>query len=122
MNPGSYIPVDYLPVLIMMIAGTVFALGILLVSAVLRLTRPYPEKLATYESGNPPVGEPRQRFSVRFYIIGMLFVVFDVEVIFLYPWAVSYGATGVAALTAVAIFIGIILLGYLYDWKRGALE
>ena len=122
MIPGSYIPVNYLPVLIMMIAATVFALGILLASSILRITRPYPEKLSTYESGNPPVGEPRERFSIRFYIIGMLFVVFDVEVIFLYPWAVAYGTTGVAALVAVAVFIGIILLGYLYDWKRGALD
>jgi NADH-quinone oxidoreductase subunit A len=120
--PGTYIPVNYLPVFITLVLGTLFAVGVLVLGEFLRPRRPYDEKLSIYESGNVPVGEPRTRFTVRFYVIGMLFVVFDVEAVFLYPWAVSFGAIGLLGFWSMLFFLAIILVGYLYDWKKGALE
>ncbi|HMK44805.1 MAG TPA: NADH-quinone oxidoreductase subunit A [Dissulfurispiraceae bacterium] len=122
MMPGSYIPSNYLPILITLILATCFAVGILALGEVLRPRRPYGEKLSIYESGNVPVGEPRRRFTVRFYVIGMLFVVFDVEAVFLYPWAVSFGNIGLLGFWSMLFFLAIILVGYLNDWKKGALD
>ncbi|KAF0183221.1 MAG: NADH-quinone oxidoreductase subunit A [Nitrospirae bacterium] len=120
--PGSYIPSEYLPVFITLVLGTCFAVGALVLGELLRPRRPYAEKLSIYESGNIPVGEPRTRFDVRFYVIGMLFVVFDVEAVFLYPWAVAFGNIGLLGFWSMIFFLAIILVGYLYDWKKGALE
>ncbi|NTU43727.1 MAG: NADH-quinone oxidoreductase subunit A [Nitrospirales bacterium] len=120
MVPGSYVPIEYLPVLIMMIAAVAFGAGTLIVGTLFRLRRPYREKLLPYESGNPPVGEPRYRFSVKFYIIAMLFVVFDVEAVFLYPWAVVYGKIGLYAIIEMLLFIAILVVGYAYAWRKGA--
>jgi NADH-quinone oxidoreductase subunit A len=97
-----------------------FGLGALLIGALLRPRRPYPEKLTPYESGNPPVGEPRSRFSVKFYIIAMLFVVFDVEAVFLYPWAVVFDRIGLYAFMEMVLFIFILLIGYVYAWRKDA--
>lgn len=120
MTPGSYIPTDYLPVLIIMIIAFAFGLGALLVGNLFRLRRPYKEKLMPYESGNPPVWEPRYRFSIKFYIIAMLFVIFDVEAVFLYPWAVVYDKIGLYALVEMMLFIVILVVGYIYAWKKEA--
>ncbi len=118
--PGSYMPSAYLPVLIFLMVATAFGIGALLIGEIFRLKRPYSDKLMPYESGNPPVGEPRYRFSVKFYIIAMLFVVFDVEAIFLYPWAVVFDKIGLYAFIEMIIFICILLVGYIYAWKKGA--
>lgn len=120
MTPGSYIPTDYLPILIIMMIAFAFGLGALLVGNLFRLRRPYKEKLMPYESGNPPVGEPRYRFSIKFYIIAMLFVIFDVEAVFLYPWAVVYDKIGLYALVEMMLFIAILVVGYIYAWKKEA--
>jgi NADH-quinone oxidoreductase subunit A len=122
MTPGEYIPTTYLPVLITMVAATLFGLGALLIGEILRPRRPYREKLEPYESGNPPVGDPGERFSIRFYVIAVLFVVFDVEAVFLYPWAVSFGTIGLVGFWAMVFFLLLIFLGFLYDWRKGALE
>jgi NADH-quinone oxidoreductase subunit A len=111
---------QYLPVLILMFVAIGFGLGALLIGALLRPRRPYPEKLTPYESGNPPVGEPRSRFSVKFYIIAMLFVVFDVEAVFLYPWAVVFDRIGLYAFMEMVLFIFILLIGYVYAWRKDA--
>jgi NADH-quinone oxidoreductase subunit A len=105
-----------------MIIAFVFGFGALLVGNLFRLKRDYPEKLMPYESGNPPVGEPRQRFNVRFYIIAMLFVIFDVEAVFLYPWALVYDKIGLYALIEMMLFIGVLVIGYVYAWKKEAFE
>lgn len=120
--PGEYIPENYLPVLIFLVIAAAFGLGALLVGAIFRPRRPYPEKLTPYESGNPPVGEPRYRFSVKFYVIAMLFVVFDVEAVFLYPWAVVFDKIGLYAFIEMMVFIAILLVGYVYAWKREAFK
>ena len=120
--PGTYLPSDYLPVLIFLMAATAFGMGALLIGELLRLKRPYSEKLMPYESGNLPVGEPRYRFSVKFYIIAMLFVIFDVEAIFLYPWAVVFDRIGLYAFIEMIIFIVILFVGYVYAWKKEAFK
>lgn len=116
-----YIPSNYLPVLILLILAIANGIGILILGYFVRPRRPYPQKLTPYESGIPPIGEPRYRFSVRFYIIAMLFVVFDVEAVFLYPWAVAYDKIGLYGFIEMVIFIFILLIGYIYAWKKGAL-
>jgi NADH-quinone oxidoreductase subunit A len=118
--PGSYVPSEYLPVLIFMMVATAAGFGALLVGVLFRIRRPYDEKLLPYESGNPPVGEPRVRFSVSFYIVAMLFVIFDVEAVFLYPWAVVFDRIGLFAFVEMIIFIIILFVGYIYAWKRDA--
>ncbi len=117
---GSYLPTEYLPILIFLMIALAFGLGALLLGEAFRMKRPYAEKLMPYESGNLPVGEPRQRFSIRFYIIAMLFVVFDVEAVFLYPWAVVFDEIGLFAFIEMVIFIIILLVGYIYAWKKEA--
>lgn len=109
-----------MPIVIFMVIVLAFGLGTLAVGILLRLRRPYREKLFPYESGNPPVGEPRYRFSVRFYIVAMLFVVFDVEAVFLYPWAIVFDQLGVFALIEMLLFIAILVVGYVYAWKKEA--
>ena len=115
-----FIPSNYLPVLILIIFSAVLGLGILVFGYLVRPRRPYPIKLTPYESGNPPVGEPRQRFYVRFYIIAMLFVVFDVEAVFLYPWAVTFDNIGLYGFVEMVVFIFILIVGYIYAWKKDA--
>ncbi len=119
-TPGSYIPYDYLPVMVIMIISVMFSVVVLLVGKIFRLRRPYKEKLLIYESGNPPVGETRERFSIKFYIIAMLFVVFDVEAVFLYPWALVFDSIGLYALIEMMLFIVMLLIGYVYAWKKEA--
>ncbi len=120
--PGTYIPLDYLPVICILLFAAFIGLSALIVGILVRPRRPYPEKLEPYESGIPPVGEPRYRFSVKFYIVAMLFVVFDVEAVFLYPWAVAYDKLGVFGFVEMMLFIFILLVGYVYAWKKGALD
>ncbi len=118
--PGTFMPSDYLPILIFLMVATAFGLGALFLGEFFRIRRPYSEKLMAYESGNPPVGEPRQRFSVKFYIIAMLFVVFDVEAVFLYPWAIVFDKIGLFAFIEMVIFIVILFVGYIYAWRKEA--
>ncbi|NCO68235.1 MAG: NADH-quinone oxidoreductase subunit A [Nitrospirae bacterium CG_4_10_14_0_8_um_filter_41_23] len=120
--PGTYIPSEYLPVLIFIIIATAFGLGALVIGTVFRPKKPYPDKLMPYESGVTPIGEPRYRFSIRFYVIAMLFVVFDVEAVFIYPWAVVFDKIGIYAFIEMVIFIGILLIGYIYAWKKEAFQ
>lgn len=115
-------PANYLPILVLMAVATLFGLGALVVGILFRPRRPYAEKLAPYESGNIPIGEPRQRFSVHFYIIAMLFLVFDVEAVFLYPWAVVFDKIGFFAYIEMVLFIVILLVGYVYAWKKDAFD
>jgi NADH-quinone oxidoreductase subunit A len=118
--PGTFMPKAYLPILIFLMVATAFGLGALIIGELFRIKRPYPEKLMPYESGNPPVGEQRMRFSVKFYSSAMLFVVFAVEAIFLYPWAVVFDRIGLYAFVEMVIFIVILLVGYIYAWKKEA--
>ena len=84
--------------------------------------RPSEEKLSTYESGMEPVRTARERFSVKFYMVAVLFILFDIEVVFLYPWAVTFKELGVFGFVTMVVFILILLIGYFYIWRKGALE
>ncbi|RPF46923.1 NADH-quinone oxidoreductase subunit A [Thermodesulfitimonas autotrophica] len=121
MEPGSYIPVKYLPVLVALILATVIAVGGLIVNSIVAPRRYSRAKLVAFESGNPPSGAPRDRFSIGFFLLAILFVVFDVEVIFLYPWAVAFNEIGSAGFWAMIGFIWLILIGYIYEILIGAL-
>ena len=120
--PGTFMPTEYLPILIFLMVATAFGIGTLLIGELLRMKRPYAEKLMPYESGNPPVGEPHYRFSVKFYIIAMLFVVFDVETVFMFPWAVMMDQLKLFGLIEMIVFLFILIIGYAYAWRQGALE
>lgn len=113
-------PVEYLPVLVFMVVAAAFGLGLLLFGYLLRPKRPYKQKLMPYESGLDPVGEPRVRFAIRYYVIAMLFVVFDVEAVFMYPWAVTFDKLGLFAFVEMMVFIVILLVGYIYAWGKDA--
>jgi len=112
----------YLPVLLFFLVALSFPLVTLVLARVVRPDRPDPVKLAAYECGMEAKGEARGRYSVRFYVIAVLFVVFDVETIFLFPWAVRFRALGAFGLVSMALFLGILVLGYAYAWKKRALE
>ena len=113
----DYLTVVWFGAIALLLAGLL--LGI---SALVRPNKPSVEKLTAYESGVDPVGDGWSQSQVRYYIFALLFVVFDVEVIFLYPWAVVFRQLGVFGLVQMGIFVGLILIAYIYDWKRGGLE
>ena len=120
--PGSFVPVNYLPILIFIAIALAFGGVTLLLGNVLRPRRVYKAKLTPYESGSIPYSDARIPFPMRYYIITMLFVIFDIETVFLYPWAVVYHKLGLYGLVEMALFIIVLLVGYVYAWKKGALE
>ena len=122
MTPSTYLPERFLPVVVFLLLGTVVGLGMLFVSWILRPRNPYPEKLITYESGITPFMDAHQKFTIRYYIIAMLFLIFDIEAVFLYPWAVAYNHIGLYGFVEMVIFIAILVVGYVYAWQKGALE
>ncbi len=117
----------YIPILIMFLIAALFAGFFLLLSYLLGPKNPSKEKLSTYECGVKSTGQARERFSVKFYLVAMLFIVFDVEVVFLYPWAVKYKdflteGKGLYMLVIMGIFFFLLALGLLYEWRKGALD
>ena len=118
----STLLLDYLPILIFL--GIALALGgiILLATFILARQRPDTEKLSAYECGFEPFEDTRGRFDVRFYLVAILFIIFDLEVAFLFPWAVSLGNIGVFGFWSMMIFLGVLTIGFIYEWKKGALE
>ncbi len=112
----------YLPILVLVAFAFAFAIGSVVMSRLIGQKKPSVVKLAPYECGMPLVGTARERFSVKFYIIAMLFIVFDIEAVFLYPWAVMFKRLGVFGFVEMGVFILILLVGYVYVWKKGALE
>jgi NADH-quinone oxidoreductase subunit A len=113
---------EYLPIFIFFIVAVGFALVTLFLSAIFGRRKITPQKMIPYECGMDPIGEARKRFSVRFYIVAMLFIVFDIETVFLYPWAVIFRDLKIFGLAEMGVFIAILLVGFVYVWKKGALE
>ncbi len=113
---------QYIPIAIMLVLSTALAVLIVLLDALLGPRKPTFRKLSPYESGMVPIGPGMRRQPVRFYLIAMLFLLFDVEVIFLLPWAVTFRKLGLFGLLEMLVFIAILLVGYIYAWKKGALE
>ena len=112
----------WLSILIMVALGAGFALISVLLSSVLGPRKPTPEKSAPYECGMPPVGDARERQSVKFYLVAMIFLLFDIEVAFLYPWAMALRDLGWPGFFQVVLFLVLLLAGYIYVWRKGALD
>ena len=112
----------YLPLLIHFILAGALATGIVLLSWIIGQRKPTRAKLSPYECGMTPVGDARQRFSVKFYMVAMLFILFDVEAVFLYPWAIILRELKMFGFWEMLVYIGIVLVGFWYIWKKGALD
>lgn len=112
----------FFPILLFIFVTLAFGMVTLLISYFVQPRYPEPEKLTTYECGSEPFSDARMPFPVRYYIFAMLFVIFDIEVIFLYPWAVVFKKIGVIGLVEMMIFIGLFVVAYVYAWRKGALE
>ncbi len=119
---GEAVPMNYIPIVIFMAIGLAFGLVTILLGYVLRPSRPYRAKLLPYESGSPLFSDARVQFPMRYYIIAMLFVIFDIEIVFMFPWAVVFHKLGLLGLIEMGVFIAILVVGYWYAWKKGALD
>jgi NADH-quinone oxidoreductase subunit A len=113
---------EYLPILIFLGIAVGLAGLILAASFVIARQRPDVEKLSPYECGFAPFEDARSRFDVRFYLVAILFIIFDLEVAFLFPWAVSLGNIGLLGFWSMMIFLAVLTIGFVYEWKKGALE
>jgi NADH-quinone oxidoreductase subunit A len=119
---NAAVPESYIPILLFIGLAIAFSAVALLAGSLVRPSRPYRAKLIPYESGSPLFSDARVQFPMRYYIIAMLFVIFDIEIIFMIPWAVRFQSLGLPGLIEMLTFLGILLVGFWYAWKKGALE
>ena len=112
----------WLSIVLMIVLGLLFAVPSVLLSQFLGPRKPTPEKSAPYECGMPAVGDARERMSVKFYLVAMIFLLFDIEVAFLYPWAMALRDLGWGGFVQVVLFMALLLAGYVYVWRKGALD
>ena len=113
---------EYLPILIFLGLAIGIATVMVVASYIVAPQRPDSEKLSAYECGFEPFSDARHKFDVRFYLVAILFIIFDLEVAFLFPWAVTLGQTGVFGFWSMVVFLGVLTIGFIYEWKKGALE
>jgi NADH-quinone oxidoreductase subunit A len=113
---------EYLPILMFLFVAVVIACALLVIGWMLGPKRATPEKLSPYECGFEAFEDARMKFDVRYYLVAILFIIFDLEIAFLFPWAVVFKDIGLSAIVAMAIFLGILVVGFVYEWKKGALE
>jgi NADH-quinone oxidoreductase subunit A len=113
---------QYLPILIFLGIAVGMAVIIMVATLLIARQRPDPEKLSPYECGFEPFEDSRGRFDVRFYLVAILFIIFDLEVAFLFPWAVSLGNIGLFGFWSMMIFLAVLTVGFIYEWRKGALE
>lgn len=113
---------EYFPIAVFLGVATGLGLVLLALGQLLSPKRPEAEKASPYECGFEAFEDARMRFDVRYYLIAILFIVFDLEIAFLFPWALVFDEIGVSALIAMAVFLGILVIGFVYEWKKGALE
>ena len=112
----------YLPVLVFLGVALVIGLAMLAIGLVLGRSDTNAEKLSPYECGFEPFEDSRMKFDVRYYLVAILFIIFDLEIAFLFPWAVALDSIGLAGIVAMGIFLVVLVVGFVYEWKRGALE
>jgi NADH-quinone oxidoreductase subunit A len=113
---------DYLPLVIFIAISLGLGLALLVAPFLVAYKSPDPEKLSAYECGFNAFDDARMKFDVRFYLVAILFIIFDLEVAFLFPWAVAYGTLGAAGFWSMLLFLGVLTVGFIYEWKKGALE
>jgi NADH-quinone oxidoreductase subunit A len=113
---------DYLPIAIFMAIAGGLGLALMLSAILIAVRKPDPEKLSAYECGFNAFDDARMKFDVRFYLVSILFIIFDLEVAFLFPWAVSLGEIGVFGFWSMVVFLAVLTIGFIYEWRKGALE
>ena len=113
---------NYLPILIFLVLGTVMGVAPILLGWLLGPSKPDSEKLSPYECGFEAFEDSRMKFDVRFYLVAILFIIFDLEIAFLFPWAIVLDDIGMFGFLAMVVFLGILVIGFIYEWKKGALE
>ena len=121
MAPQDFL-LEYLPILLFMSVAAVMAVAMIAGSLLLGKQNPDPEKLSAYECGFDAITDARNKFDVRFYLVTLLFIIFDLEIAFLFPWAISLGKIGLFGFWSMIIFLGVLTVGFIYEWKKGALE
>jgi NADH-quinone oxidoreductase subunit A len=113
---------EYLPLVIFFGVALFIGLAMLVAPFIVAPRNPDPEKVSAYECGFPAFDDARMKFDVRFYLVSILFIIFDLEVAFLFPWAVAFKEAGVAGFWAMMGFLGVLAIGFVYEWRKGALE
>ena len=113
---------DYLPLVVFIAVAIGIGLALLVVPFIVAYQNPDPEKLSAYECGFNAFDDARMRFDVRFYLVAILFIIFDLEVSFLFPWAVAFGKLGAYGFWSMMVFLAVLTVGFIYEWKKGALE
>ena len=114
--------IDYFSIILFLIISLILSCGFILLNFVFSPKNPYPEKLSPYECGFEPFDDSRMEFDVRFYLVAILFIIFDLEIAFLFPWAISLGKIGLFGFSSMMIFLFILTIGFIYEWKKGALD
>ncbi len=118
----SALLLDYLPLAIFVAVALVIGIVLLVAPFIVAFKQPDPEKLSAYECGFNAFDDARMKFDVRFYLVAILFIIFDLEVSFLFPWAVAFRDVGLFGFWAMMVFLGVLTIGFIYEWKKGALE
>ena len=113
---------DYLSIIIFVLIALALSIGFIVINYAASPKNPDPEKLSAYECGFSPFSDSRIKFDVRFYLVAILFIIFDLEIAFLFPWAVSLGNIGLLGFYSMMAFLFILTIGFIYEWKKGALE
>jgi len=113
---------DYFSIILFLIIAFVLSCSLIVINFVLSPKKPDPEKLSAYECGFEPFNDSRMEFDVRFYLVAILFIIFDLEIAFLFPWAISLGSIGFLGFCSMMIFLFILSVGFIYEWKKGALD
>src|SRR4026209_2872223 len=118
----SALLMDYLPLVVFIAVALGIGLALLIAPFLVAFQQPDPEKLSAYECGFNAFDDARMKFDVRFYLVAILFIIFDLEVAFLFPWAVAFGELGVFGYWSMMVFLAVLTIGFMYEWKKGALE
>ena len=113
---------EYLPIMLFLFLAIGLSVGFILLNFIFSPKNPDPEKLSAYECGFEPFNDSRMEFDVRFYLVAILFIIFDLEIAFLFPWAISLGEIGFYGYVSMLIFLFILTIGFIYEWKKGALD
>ena len=113
---------DYLPIILFLVIAFGLSCAVIILNFILSPQNPDPEKLSAYECGFEPFQDSRMEFDVRFYLVAILFIIFDLEIAFLFPWAISLGSLGFLGFISMMIFLFILTVGFIYEWKKGALD
>ena len=113
---------DYFSIILFLFIAFALSVGFIFVNFIFSPKNPDPEKLSAYECGFEPFDDSRMEFDVRFYLVAILFIIFDLEIAFLFPWAISLGGIGSLGFWSMMVFLGVLTIGFIYEWKKGALE